>query len=56
MKKPAFPTEQTGSGFIRTTLTPVNDKRESCFSLWDAVEVFTLILAILVVMRFLVAH
>ena len=56
MKKAAFKVVPSGSGFIRTTLAPINSKRESKFGLWETVEVVTLVTGIALIMRFLLAH
>jgi hypothetical protein len=56
VKKAAFKVMRTGSGFIRTTLAPINSKRESKFGLWETFEVVALVAGITLVMRYLLAH
>lgn len=56
MKKGAIRAELCGSGFIRTTLAPVNDKQNCIFSIWDAFEILGLVFGIVLVMRFLLAQ
>jgi hypothetical protein len=56
VKKSAFKVVPSGSGFIRTTLAPINSKRDSKFGLWETFEVVALVGGITLIMRFLLAH
>jgi hypothetical protein len=56
VKKAAFRVVRAGSGFIRTTLCPINNRRESRFGIWDTVEVVVLVAGVVLAMRFLLAH
>lgn len=56
MKNIVFRTAPPGSGFIRTNVAPINDKRDSLFGVWDALEVITLVFGIVLVMRFVLTY
>ncbi len=54
MHKAVFKADSRKGGFIRSTIAPVNDKRETGFGAWDAMELTALVFGVLLVMRYLV--
>jgi hypothetical protein len=56
VKKAVFRATPGKNGFIRTTLTPVNDKNCVKFSLWDMFTLGALVVGGLALARVLMAH
>ena len=52
--KAIFKADSRKGGFIRTTIAPVNDKKEPGFGVWDVLELSALVCGLLLVMRYLV--
>ncbi len=51
-----FKTDTSRSGFIRSTLAPIDSKKEARFGLLDIVLLVGLVLGVLALMRLLLAH
>jgi hypothetical protein len=47
-----FKAEAGKSGFIRSAIAPVNDRRAARFGILDALELLTLVIGIVLVMRY----
>lgn len=56
MKRAAFKLDPCKGGWIRTTIAPLNDKREGKFGTVDVVMFFTLVTAVVAVARVLIAR
>ncbi len=56
MKHAGFKVHPDRGGWLRTTLCPVNDKRESSFGFGDIVMFAALVLATVAIARVLIAH
>jgi hypothetical protein len=56
MKRATFKLATGRGGWIRTTIAPLNDKREARFGAWDAFMFFTLIGAVVAVARLFIAR
>jgi hypothetical protein len=56
VKKAVFRAESGKNGFIRATLTPVNDKNPTKFGWWDMITLAALIAGGLALARVLMAH
>lgn len=56
MKRATFKLDTCRGGWIRTTIAPLNDKREGRFGAVDAVMFFTLVGAVVAVARLLIAR
>jgi len=56
VKKAVFKADPNRGGFIRSTLAPVNERRQPGFGVWDAIEVVLLVAALLLAMRFFLAR
>jgi hypothetical protein len=52
--KAIFKADSSKGGFIRSTIAPVNDRKEPGFGAWDAMELTALVFSVLLVMRYLV--
>ncbi len=52
--KAVFKADSRKGGFIRSTIAPVNDRKEPGFGAWDAMELSILVFGVLLAMRFLV--
>jgi len=56
VKKAAFRVTQGKSGFIRTILTPCNEKRDARFGWGDVVTLTALVVGIIALARIVLAH
>jgi len=56
VKKAAFRVTQGKSGFIRTILTPCNEKRDAALWVGDVVTLMALVIGILALARIILAH
>ncbi len=56
MKRAAFKLAPCKGGWIRTTIAPLNDKREGRFNLADGVMFFALVAAVVAIARVLIAR
>ncbi len=56
MKRAAFKLAPSKGGWIRTTIAPLNDKREARFGLMDALMFCTLVSVVVAVARVLIAR
>ena len=56
MKRAAFKLQSVRGGWIRTTLAPLNDKRESTFGIVDALIFTTVIAVVIAAARLFLAH
>lgn len=52
--KVTFKADPRKGGFIRSTIAPVNDKKEPGFGFWDVLELSAIVCGVLLVMRYLV--
>ncbi len=56
MKHAAFRVQPERGGWLRTTLCPINDKREAAFGLADVFMFAGLVFGIMAIARVLIAH
>lgn len=56
VKKVVFRAEPGKNGFIRSTLTPLSNRRELKFGWWDMVTLAALVVGGLALARVLMAH
>ena len=56
VKKVVFRVAQGKSGFIRTILSPCNEKRDARFGWGDVVTLMALVIGILALARIILAH
>jgi hypothetical protein len=56
MKRSAFKVQPAKGGWIRTTIAPINDRREARFGVSDVVMFGALVLGMVAVARILLAH
>lgn len=56
MKRAAFKLASGKGGWIRTTIAPLNDKREARFGMMDAVMFCTLVSVVVAIARVLIAR
>ncbi len=54
MHKAIFKADSHKGGFIRSTIAPVNDRKEPGFGFWDILELGAIICGVLLIMRYLV--
>jgi hypothetical protein len=56
MKRSAFKVQPGKGGWIRTTIAPINDRREVTFGVSEVVMFAALVLGMVAVARVLLAH
>jgi hypothetical protein len=56
MKRAAFKLHPARGGWIRTTLAPINDKREARFGIIDTFMFMGLVAIVITVARLILAH
>lgn len=56
MKRAAFKLQSVRGGWIRTTLAPLNDKRDATFGVVDAVMFMAFVGIVVAVARVFLAH
>jgi hypothetical protein len=56
MKRATFKLQSVRGGWIRTTLAPLNDKRESTFGVVDAVMFTAVVAVVIAAARVFLAH
>jgi hypothetical protein len=56
MKRAAFKLHPTKGGWIRTTIAPINDKREARFGVLDILMFMALVAATIAIARLILAH
>jgi hypothetical protein len=56
MKRATFKLDPCKGGWIRTTIAPLNDKREGRFGMMDIMMFFALVTVIVAVARVLIAR
>ena len=56
MKRAAFKAHPDKAGWIRTTLCPVNDRRDATFGIIDIVMFLSLVVGVVAAARLLIAH
>jgi len=56
MKRSAFKVQPAKGGWIRTTIAPINDRREVTFGVSDVVMFAALVVGMVAIARVLLAH
>lgn len=56
MKRASFKIHPDRTGWIRTTLCPINDKHEATFGVVDIVMFVALVLGVMAVARIVIGH